>query len=188
MSRRRPFPFAFVMTACLVGAVSGTVCGAEPSLPLEFPRIAGYGGVAGLPDAEERPRAGGKVVFDTTAAAVAGKPNRGLDSAARLVNLYAAEGMDAARPRIAVILHTSATVVALNDDAYARSAAGGPNPNRQLVEALVAEGVEVWVCGQSVIRGGNALADVLPGVRVAHSAMIFNMNRQADGWSTLGVH
>jgi len=161
---------------------------AEPSSPLVFPRIADYGGVVRLPDAGERPRAGGKVVFDTTAAAAAGKPNRGLDSAARLVNVYASEGMEQSRPRIAVILHTGATPAALSDEAHGRSASGGPNPNRQLVEALVAEGVEVWVCGQSVIRGGHTLDDVLPGIKVAYSAMIFNINRQADGWSTLGVH
>ena len=176
--------------ALMVVAASIAVPGfaAEPSSPLEFPRIAGYGGVVRLPDAGERPRAGGKVVFDTTAAAVAGKPNRGLDSAARLVNVYVSEGMEQSRPRIAVILHTGATPAALSDDAHGRSAAGGPNPNRQLVEDLVAEGVEVWVCGQSVIRGGHTLDDVLPGIKVAYSAMIFNINRQADGWSTLGVH
>ncbi|MCX7413902.1 MAG: hypothetical protein NTW36_10770 [Planctomycetia bacterium] len=49
-------------------------------------------------------------------------------------------------------------------------------------------GAVVWVCGQSVVRGGNPLTDVMPGIRVAHSAMIFNMNRQADGWASLGVH
>jgi len=141
-----------------------------------------------LPDAGERPRAGGKVVFDATAASAAGKPNRGLESAARLVNIYASEDMEASRPRIAVILHTHSTVAAFTDDAHSRTPAGGPNPNRQLVEALVANGVEVWVCGQSVIRGGNALTDVMPGIKIAHSAMIFNINRQDDGWSMLGVH
>jgi folate-dependent phosphoribosylglycinamide formyltransferase PurN len=120
---------------------------AEPSSPLEFPRIAGYGGVVRLPDAGERPRAGGKVVFDTTAAAAAGKPNRGLDSAARLVNIYASEGMEQSRPRIAVILHTGATLAALSDEAHGRSATGGPNPNRQLVEDLRASGAELIVLG-----------------------------------------
>ncbi len=177
-----------VATLCVLTGLAAPGRGADPAPAIEFPRIAGYGGVVRLPDAGERPRAGGKVVFDTTAAAAAGKPNRGLDSAARLVNVYASEGMEGSRPRIAVILHTGATLSALSDEAHARGAAGAPNPNRQLVEALLAEGVEVWVCGQSVIRGGHALADVLPGIKVAYSAMIFNVNRQADGWSTLGVH
>lgn len=157
------------------------------SLPLEFPLIEGYGSVVALPDAGERPRIGGRVVFDTTAAAPAGKPNRGLESAARLVNLYAKEGLAASRPQIAVILHFNAMPAALVDEAHGRTG-GGSNPNRELVEKLLANGVEVWVCGQSVIRGGHALADILPGIKVAHSAMVFNMNRQQDGWATLGVH
>ena len=157
------------------------------SLPQEFPQIEGYGSVVALPDAGERPRIGGRVVFDTTSAAPPGKPNRGLESAARLVNLYAKEGLAASRPQIAVILHFNATPAALIDAAHDR-AGGGSNPNRELVEKLVANGVEVWVCGQSVIRGGHALSDILPGIKVAHSAMVFNMNRQQDGWATLGVY
>jgi len=157
------------------------------SLPLEFPQIEGYGSVVALPEAGERPRIGGRVVFDTTAAPAAGKVNRGLESAARLVNLYAKEGLAAARPQIAVILHSNAMSAALLDAAHDRTG-GGSNPNRELVEKLVENGVEVWVCGQSVIRGGHALSDILPGIRIAHSAMVFNINRQQDGWVTLGVY
>jgi intracellular sulfur oxidation DsrE/DsrF family protein len=181
---------AVCVSAALAAAAFVPVPAAEPTAApqVEFPQIAKYGGVFRLPAAEERPRAGGKVVFDTTAAAPAGKPNRGLESAARLVNIYASEDLGQARPRIAVILHFNATAAALGDTAHAKTPSGGPNPNRELVEQLLANGVEVWVCGQSVLRGGSALEDVLPGIRIAHSAMIFNMNRQADGWATLGVH
>jgi uncharacterized protein len=164
---------------------------AEPatSLPaVQFPRIEKYGSVVALPDAGERIRAGGKIYFDTTAAAPAGKPNRGLESAARLVNLHALEGLAGPRPQLAVILHFNATAAALKDEAHARSPAGGVNPNRELVEQLIANGVEVWVCGQSVIRGGNPLSDVLPGIRIAQSAMTFNVNRPADGWIAIGVY
>jgi len=157
------------------------------SRPLEFPLIEGYGSVVALPEAGERARIGGRVVFDTTAAAPAGKANRGLESAARLVNLYAQDGMTAARPQIAVILHHNAMPAALADEAHNR-AGGGSNPNRELVERLVAAGVEVWVCGQSVVRAGHSPTDILPGIRLAQSAMVFNINRQQDGWASLGVH
>jgi intracellular sulfur oxidation DsrE/DsrF family protein len=154
----------------------------------QFPKIEKYGSVVALPDAGERPRPGGKAVFDTTAAAPEGKPNRGLESAARLVNIFELEKLGQERPQIAVILHFQATSAALNDAAHAKAANGTSNPNRELVEKLLANGVEVWVCGQSVIRGGHSLDDVMPGIRIAHSAMIFNLNRQADGWATLGVY
>ena len=157
------------------------------SRPLEFPLIEGHGSVVSLPEAEERPRIGGRVVLDTTAASPAGKVNRGLESAARLVNLYAQEGLAAARPRIAVILHHNAMPASLSDPAHERTG-GGSNPNRELVEKLVAEGVEVWVCGQSLVRGGHPLSDVIPGIHVASSAMVFNINRQQGGWAMLGIH
>ncbi len=177
---------ALVVAVASVASCFGAESVVAPAL--QFPKIETYGGVVDLPSADERPRAGGRVVFDTTAAAPAGKPNRGLESAARLVNIYELEKMTPDRPKIAVILHFNATAAALNDMAHAKTPAGGVNPNRELVETLLANGVEVWVCGQSVIRSGHALADVLPGIRVAHSAMIFNTNRQTDGWATLAVH
>jgi intracellular sulfur oxidation DsrE/DsrF family protein len=57
-----------------------------------------------------------------------------------------------------------------------------------MVDKLVADGVEVWVCGQTVSRGGNPLSDVLPGIPIAQSAMTFNINRLADGWTAIGVY
>jgi intracellular sulfur oxidation DsrE/DsrF family protein len=181
-----------VVAAALWAAFGAGHCpAAEPGAglpPPTFPLIEKYGSVVALPDAGERIRSGGKVYFDTTAAAPAGKPNRGLESAARLVNLHALEGLSGPRPQIAVILHFNATAAALKDEAHEKTPAGGSNPNRELVEKLIAEGVEVWVCGQSVIRGGNPLSDVLPGIRIAQSAMTFNINRPADGWTTIGVY
>ena len=176
------------LLVAVLSAVPSAAAESTAAPALQFPKIEKYGSVVALPTAEERPRAGGRVVFDTTAAAPAGKPNRGLESAARLVNIYELEQLTADRPKIAVILHFNATAAALTDAAHAKTASGGANPNRELVEQLLANGVEVWVCGQSVIRGGHAVADVLPGIRVAHSAMIFNLNRQTDGWATLGVY
>ena len=103
------------------------------------------------------------------------------------MNIYELEQLTADRPKIAVILHFNATAAALTDAAHAKTT-GGVNPNRELMEELLANGVEVWVCGQSLIRSGHALTDVLPGIRIAQSAMTFNLNRQADGWATLGVY
>jgi len=187
---RRRLP-SLLLAAASASFVAPPCPAAEPAagLPtLQFPRIEKYGSVVVLPDAGERIRTGGKIYFDTTAEAQAGKPNRGLESAARLVNLYSLEGLPEPRPQIAVILHFNATLAALTDEAHAKSPAGGPNPNRELVEKLIANGVEVWVCGQSVIRGGNPLSDVLPGIRIAQSAMTFNINRRADGWTAIGVY
>jgi hypothetical protein len=134
-------PFVVIVSAI----VARPVPAAEPRAELpsvQFPKVEKYGSVVALPDAGERVRAGGKVYFDTTAAAPSGKPNRGLESAARLINLYALEGMTGSRPQIAVILHFNATTAALRDEAHEKSPIGGSNPNRELVEKQSAEGPE----------------------------------------------
>jgi hypothetical protein len=92
------------------------------------------------------------------------------------------------RPQIASLIHFNATGAALKDEVHAKSPAGGSNPNREMVDKLVADGVEVWVCGQTVSRGGNPLSDVLLGIPIAQSAMTFNINRLADGWTAIGVY
>lgn len=140
LHRRLPIVLLAFVWAALV---TPSAPAAEPSAelpPLQFPRIENYGSVVALPDAGERIRAGGKVYFDTTAAAPAGKLNRGLESAARLVNLHSLEGLPGPRPQIAVILHFNATAAALTDAGHAKSPAGGSNPNRELVEILIADG------------------------------------------------
>jgi hypothetical protein len=61
--------------ALLIAVASVASCvGAESVVApaLQFPEIETYGGFVDLPSAEERPRAGGRVVFDTTAAGPAG--------------------------------------------------------------------------------------------------------------------
>jgi hypothetical protein len=83
------------------------------------------------------------------------------------------------------MLHFNAISAALVDAAHDR-AGGGSNPYRELAERLLANHVEVWARGQSVICGGHALSDILPVIEVVHSAMVFNMNRPQDGWAPLG--
>ena len=126
LHRRLSFVVLAVVYTSLVTSLSPA---AEPGagLPsLQFPQIEKYGSVVALPDAGERIRSGGKIYFDTTAAAPAGKPNRGLESAARLVNLHVLEGLSGPRPRIAVILHFNGTAAALKDAAHAESPGGAP--------------------------------------------------------------
>jgi hypothetical protein len=72
LHRRLPFVLLAVVYASLVTSLSPA---AEPGagLPsLQFPQIEKYGSVVALPDAGERIRSGGKIYFDTTAAAPAG--------------------------------------------------------------------------------------------------------------------
>jgi hypothetical protein len=72
----------------LIGATAlGLARAEEPTF--SFPLIQRYGGVVALPEANEQPLKGIKVVFDITAESQPDEVNRGLESVARYLNLNA---------------------------------------------------------------------------------------------------
>ena len=56
------------------------------------------------------------------------------------------------------------------------------NPNRELVESLLGAGVEVIMCGQSSKTRGLPKEDLIPGVKIALSAMTANIQLQNQGY------
>lgn len=155
---------------------------------LEYPIVAGYGGVAPLPaTAAEPPRSGASVVFDVTAGGDPAAVNKGLERAARLLNLYGAAGRRAADVQLTIVLHGEATRAVLTDEFFAPRFQTEKNPNLPLLEALHAAGVQVLVCGQSLNRNGFPATVIAPHVKVAASAMTAVINRQANGYSLVEV-
>jgi len=150
--------------------------------PLAYPLVKEFGGVVQLPHAAEKPRPGAKVLFDVTTASEPNAHNRGLERAARLLNLYGAAGLAAADVRIAVVLHGEATRAALADEFYAPRFGAEINPNVPLIRALREAGVEILVCGQALDARGFPESAVLPDVQVADSALTVLVNRQLDGY------
>lgn len=154
----------------------------QPLKPLQFPIIAKFGGVVPLPNAAEKPRAGARAVFDVTADARPTEVNKGLERAARLLNLYGAAGLQASDVRIAVVLHGEATKSALADAAHV-SRFGAENPNLPLIRELKEAGVEVLVCGQALNYKGFEEGEVAEEVAVATAALTVVINKQADGYA-----
>ena len=96
-----PALLAFLLVASGTASAAGQTPPADPapprlSLPQEFPQIEGYGSVVALPDAGERPRIGGRVVFDTTSAAPAPAGSRAKPRAAPRAAARTAAGLTAA--------------------------------------------------------------------------------------------
>ncbi len=149
---------------------------------LAYPLVAGYGGVIPLPKAAEQPRKGAKVVFDVTADA-----NKGLERAARLLNLYGAAGLKADDVKVVVVLHGEATKAALTDAAYKTRFGAEANPNLPLIRALKKAGVEVFVCGQALGYKGFKESEVAGDVPVAVAALTVVVNRQGDGYAYVPV-
>lgn len=149
---------------------------------LAHPIIKGAGGIVPLPKAVEQPRKGLKLVFDVTSGGGPSEVNKGLERAARLLNLYGTAGLGASDVTIAVVLHGEAAKSSLDDVHYAKRFGIEANPNLALLSELDKAGVEVVVCGQSLHAKGFAMDEVARPIRIALSAMTAVSNRQADGF------
>ena len=154
---------------------------------LIFPIIANYGGVLPRPRAVEQPRAGAKVVFDTTADAKPADVNKGLDRVARLLNLYGAAGLKAQDVKITIVLHGEATKSVLNDTDYKARFQVDENPNLPLIRELQKAGVEVLVCGQALNYKGFPDSEVADGISIAAAALTVVINKQTDGYAYIPV-
>ena len=91
-----------------------------------------------------------KVVFDVDRSFNEAEPNKLIETAARYLNMHESAGVDPANMNIALVLHGKAVQDALKDEFYSeRFPEVSENPNLPLIKALVDQGVEVIICGQS---------------------------------------
>lgn len=176
------------MTRSLLGVaavlfLSGPAVGQPTSKKLVYPIIPNVGGVVPLPNAAEQTRKGAKVVIDVTADGKPADVNKGLERAARLLNLYGAAGLAASDVKVAVVFHGEATKTVLNDATYKAKFGIDKNPNLAVIADLRKAGVEVFVCGQALAYKGFEEADVATGVRAAAAALTVVVNRQNDGYA-----
>lgn len=155
---------------------------------LLFPIIEGYGGVVAVEDTVEPPRAGMKLVLDVTSEAKNPEEvNKGLDRAARLLNLYGLAGLNASDITVTVVLHGEATKSVLSDEAWESRLQIKQNPNLPLIRLLQKAGVEVMVCGQALNYKKIERSEVASDIPVAAAALTALLNRQADGFSYVPV-
>ena len=161
------------------------VPGADGLANAEFhnPTIAPYGKVVRLPDAAQQPREGSKIVVDVTRGGDPRELNAAIEKVARFVNIYAGAGKKSADVQIALVLHGDATLCVLNADAYSAEFDTQGNPNLDCLHELHEAGVEIFVCGQSLIGKSHRPGDVAVFVDVAVSALTALVNHQSDGFA-----
>ena len=109
--------------------------------------------------------------------------NRGFDSVARFINMHVRAGVPRQNVQAALVVHGDAAVELTRDAFYGAKNKGRPNPSAALVAALIAEGVPVYLCGQTAIHQGIGRADLIPGVKMALSAMTAHALLQKQGYS-----
>ena len=123
-----------------------------------------------------------RVAFDI--AAPASSPdavNSSINTVARFLNMHAQAGVPEDRLSGAIVAHGGASFELLNDEAY-RARFGVDNPNRAIIEELIAAGQPVLLCGQSAASRNVPVEDLIPGVQVALSAMTAFMVLQDEGY------
>lgn len=123
-----------------------------------------------------------KVAFDVGT----GKPNalnNGIDTAARFVNMMAASGVATSRLHPAIVVHNSAIYDVTNAARYGAEYGGAENPTADLVAELVSKGVPIYVCGQTAAMLDVKKTDLLPGVKMATSAITAHAVLQRQGYT-----
>ncbi|MFN3583360.1 DsrE family protein [Phenylobacterium sp.] len=168
-----------------VAAVLAAPIAAPVSAAAQARAVPDYGSVAPLSDAHEQPDPARtyKVVFDVAKGPSApGKPSAGLDRVARFVNILSLGGVPAGQRKIVAVVHGGATQGVLSDEAYARRHEGARNPDAPLVAQLVAAGVDLRICGQSMAAAKIVPADLAPGVQVDLAALMTVIHKQGEGY------
>ena len=165
-------------------AISVPVAAQDMSAFKTGPVFETFGPHAPVEETMERPAdATYKVAFDVSDAAPQGKLNRGIESAARFINMLAANGTDPADIKVAVVIHGKATLDLLSDEAWAAKGKEGTNPNSAMLREMLDKGVRVILCGQSAAAFGVTNDQLAPGVEMALSAMTAHALLQQQGYT-----
>ena len=162
-------------------AVFALICLTVPAAAQQAPNpnfhpgtyIAEFGPVASVDADQAIPKkARFRVRYDVTDAAAPGELSKSLVSVARFLNMSVENGVDPKNVELAVVVHGSATKdMTKRDD----------NANAALIAALAEKGVDIYLCGQSAAAYDVEKENLLPGVKMALSAMHAHAILDAEG-------
>lgn len=96
--------------------------------------------------------------------------NASIETAARFLNMHARAGVPQENLNVALVVHNKASKDLLTDAAYEKRF-GMPNPNSEMLQQLIASGVEVIFCGQSSLSRNIPIDTTIEGVQLSLSAM-----------------
>ena len=172
---------ARIVLLAVTAAISSPAA-AGPDAFSHGPVIDGYGAVAKVnSDLPSPATLDYKVAFDIGVGAPGGRSKK-LDAVARLMNMLGASGVPVSRIHPAVVVHNEGLWDVVANDRYTKQF-GVANPNAELVSKLIAKGVPIYVCGQSAAWSDVSKADLIPGVKIALSAMDAHAILNRQGYS-----
>ena len=106
----------------------------------------------------------------------------GFRAPARVLNALADDGIAPDRVHLAVVAQGPAAMAMLDDDAYRRLHGTG-NPNLPLLRALHDQGVQLVVCGQTMVGRGMERTDFPEFVKVSRAATVARVILTAQGYA-----
>jgi intracellular sulfur oxidation DsrE/DsrF family protein len=150
--------------------------------PTPGPVIASHGPVFPVsPDFDTPLDLDYRVAFDIAQTGGTDGVSTSLNTVARFLNMHGRAGVPEAQLGAAVVVHGTAVMDVLSDEAY-HARAGSTNPNGTLLRELLDAGVRVVVCGQSAASRGYNASELADGVELALSAMTAFVVLQNEGY------
>ncbi len=172
--------------ACILSSVVFSI-GIAQEEKKAGPIIANYGKVWPIENSDYKTNLNAefKVVFD-----IMGSPespediNKTIETAARFLNMHTQSGVPREQLKVALVVHNKASKDIIHNEAY-RSRYGVDNPNYEMVKALMEAGTEIIFCGQSSKSRNFPKEDLIPGCKIALSAMTALIQFQNEGYQLI---
>jgi len=151
---------------------------AEPA-----PVIKDYGYFYNVPEHKsDLSQAQFKIAFDVGDGAEKGAQNNHINSLARFINMHVAHGVKPENIQLALVVHGGASVDVLKNSDY-KARFEKDNKTESLIKQLLANNTQVYVCGQSAMHMKVAADQLIPGVKMALSAMTAHAQLQQQGYT-----
>jgi len=150
-----------------------------------FPIIKNYGGVFEIPDAAEKPDPSMeyKIVIDLAGGSENPTAiNDYLNNIARMINLHSVGGVPKEKIHVVIAIHNQATYSIMDNETY-KQKYKADNPNLALYKALREAGVDLYVCGQSLIGRSIDKTKISPDIKIATSMLTVLTIYQLKGYA-----
>ena len=112
----------------------------------------------------------------------AGKPNGSFRRALSFIRAMEAEGVDAERVKVAIVVHGPAVFDVVTDARYGEKYEGETNQAYNDIAQLIGYGAEIWVCGVAAEYHGVGNAHLIEGVKMAPSGTVAHAELQRRGF------
>ncbi len=169
------------LLSLIILTVSLSLTAAMPNTFTTGPQIKDFGANAFVDVAFPKDQSF-KVAFDVGKQGETDKVNRNFDSLARFINMHVRAGVKPENIRLALVVHGKASLDVMNNDSYAEKF-DLDNPNHDLINELLNNQVDIYLCGQSAAYYKVAQEDLQEGVQMALSAMTAHALLQQQGYT-----